>query len=279
MGIRRCRSAAVVLALGVAALTACDGGDGGVEDSRSSRAVPPPTAATQDGGSPRATEGAPGLRGKTIVIDPGHNGGNARNPRAINRQVDVGNGKKACDTTGTSTNAGYPEHAFAWDVAFRLREILAERGARVVLTRSDDKGVGPCVDRRAEIGNREKADAAISIHADGAGPGQHGFHVIEPALIRGVNNATVVEESHRLALAVRDAFAKGTGLPYSNYRGGGDAIDRRDDLGGLNLSKVPKVFIECGNMRNSGDAGKLSNAAFRKRIAQSLAQGLQNYLS
>lgn len=266
----------MVLALGVAALTACEGGDDGGEATRT---VPAPTTATQNGGAPGQPEGSPGLRGKTIVIDPGHNGGNARNPQIINRQVDIGNGKKACDTTGTATNAGYSEHAFTWDVSVRLRDILTEQGAKVVLTRPDDKGVGPCIDRRAEIGNQAKADAVISVHADGAGPRQRGFHIIEPGLVPGVNNPTVVKKSHELALAVRAAFKEGTGLPYSNYRGGGDAIDRRNDLGGLNLSKVPKIFIECGNMRNSSDAAKLSDAGFRQRIAQALAQGLHNYLS
>ncbi len=44
------------------------------------------------------------------------------------------------------------------------------RGATVVLTRSTDTGVGPCVDVRAAIGNDAGSDAAISIHGDG-GPG------------------------------------------------------------------------------------------------------------
>ncbi|WP_233358877.1 N-acetylmuramoyl-L-alanine amidase [Thermomonospora amylolytica] len=276
MGIRRCRSAAVVLALGAAALTACGGGDDGGEGARN---APAPTTATQDGGGSPGREEGSGLRGRTVVIDPGHNGGNARNPDVINRQVDIGNGKKACDTTGTATNAGYPEHAFTWDVSVKLRDILTEQGAKVLLTRPDDKGVGPCIDRRAEIGNRANADAVISVHADGAAPNQHGFHIIEPALVRGVTDPEMVEESHELSLAVRQAFRDGTGLPYSNYRGDGDAIDRRNDLGGLNLSDVPKIFIECGNMRNAGDAAKLSNEQFRERIAQSLAQGLKNYLS
>jgi len=33
--------------------------------------------------------------------------------------------------------------------------------------------------------------------------------------------------------------------------GGKDGIDVRNDLGGLNWSTIPKVFIETGNMRNA----------------------------
>jgi N-acetylmuramoyl-L-alanine amidase len=49
-------------------------------------------------------------------------------------------------------------------------------------------------------------------------------------------------------------------------------------MGGLNLSTVPKVMLECGNMRNSADAAKLTSAAFRQRIAASIAAGLTAFL-
>ena len=60
---------------------------------------------------------------------------------------------------------------------------------------------------------------------------------------------------------------------------GGAGLDVRSDLGGLNLSDVPKVFIETGNMRNATDARLLSRPAFRQRIARSLANGLSSFLS
>ena len=37
------------------------------------------------------------------------------------------------------------------------------------------------------------------------------------------------------------------------------ALDYRSDLGGLNLSTVPKIFIECGNMRNADEAAKFQD--------------------
>src|SRR4051794_16606156 len=107
------------------------------------------------------------LHGKTIAIDPGHNGANWSHAATINRLVPAGGFEKACDTTGTSTNDGYAEAAYTLDVALRLADILRRDGARVVLTRKTNAGVGPCVNERAAIGNRAHADAAISIHADG----------------------------------------------------------------------------------------------------------------
>ena len=182
------------------------------------------------------------LDGKRVVIDPGHNSGNYRHAREINKLVDIANQKKACDTTGTSTNDGYTEAAFTWDVSNRLTKLLKARGATVTLTRSAKTQWGPCIDERAAIGNENHADAA------------------------------------RLGKDVRDAFHEGTGLPYSNYIGK-QAMNYRSDLGGLNLSKVPKIFIECGNMRNAADAAKFKNREFRQRMAEALAQGLEKYLT
>src|SRR5205085_3849331 len=142
-----------------------------------------------------------------------------------NHRVDAGGFRKACDTTGTATSDGrLTETAFNFDVAVRMRADLRRRGSDVVLTRPSNRGVGPCIDRRAAIGNRAHADAAISIHADGGPPGGRGFEVIYKPR---------APPSRGLALAVRQAFAAITGEPYSNYVGR-DGLDVRTDLGGLN---------------------------------------------
>jgi N-acetylmuramoyl-L-alanine amidase len=209
------------------------------------------------------------LLGKTIAVDPGHNGANWAHPAVINRLVDAGGFRKACDTTGTATAGGYSEAAYTFDVATRLARILRRAGARVMLTRTSNDGVGPCIDERAAIGNRVRADAAISIHADGGPPTGRGFDVIYKP------NAP---ESHSLALAVRQAFAVITDEPYSSYIGR-NGLQVRTDLGGLNLSVVPKVLIETANMRNVDDARRLESAAYRQREAVALARGLESFLS
>lgn len=267
----------------VLALAGCGSTVAGPE--RPGTAAGVPTGGGRSGGDtaavhPQSTQSTPSaspLRGKVIVIDPGHNGGNASHPDEVNRLVNVITEKKPCDTTGTETAKGYTEHAFTWDIANRLAKLLRAQGATVILTRSSDTGVGPCITERAAVGNKNKADAVVSVHADGAPQSDHGFHIIEPIPIKG-HNAAIVPDSQKLGLALRDAYHKGTGMPYANYRGV-EAIDRRNDLGGLNLSTRPKVFIETGNMANPGDAAKLSNPAFRQRIAQSLAGGFTAYFS
>ncbi|MEV1000173.1 N-acetylmuramoyl-L-alanine amidase [Nonomuraea sp. NPDC050202] len=264
--MRAYRAGPVALAMLAALSAGCGGG-----------AVPAAQEAALPASPPASpTVSARPLAGKIVVLDPGHNGGNAAHPEEINRQVDIITGRKACNTTGTETDDGFPEHAFTWDVAGQLKPILEGMGAKVVLTRPDDKGVGPCVTERAAIGNEARADAVLSIHGDGAAPSGHGFHVIMPGLLPG-HNDDVVKPSARLGRAVRDAYREGTGMPYANYTAK-NGLQTRTDLGGLNLSKRPAVFIECGNMRNEGDAAKMSDAAFRKRMAAALADGIRRFL-
>lgn len=219
------------------------------------------------------------LAGKVVAIDPGHNGGNGGHPEVINHPVVAyADGRtKACDTTGTETDDGrLTESRFNLDVARDLAVKLRRLGAKVVMTRTTDSGVGPCIDRRAEIGNRAHADAAISIHADGVqAPRAHGFDVIFPRRDQLVRRA-IRRPSRRLAVRVRDALV-GAGIPAANYVGS-HGLDARDDLGGLNLSTVPKVFAELGNMRSAAEARKLENARYRARLAGSLATGIKQFL-
>jgi len=141
-----------------------------------SRANEAPASTLRRQGAALAQPGSP-LRGKTIVIDPGHNGQNYAHAAEINRLVDAGTLKKPCDTTGTETNSGYTEAEYNLDVALRLRKMLRRDGARIILTRTTNDGWGPCITERAAIGNLAQAAVAISIHADGGPSSGRGFHV------------------------------------------------------------------------------------------------------
>jgi N-acetylmuramoyl-L-alanine amidase len=213
--------------------------------------------------------------GRVIVLDPGHNGGNATHSAEINRRVPDGRGAmKACNTTGTAATDGYTEHEFNWDVAVRVRDILSTRGFRVVMTRPNDSGVGPCVDERAAIGNRNNAVAVVSIHADGApGAHAHGFHVAYSAPPLNPAQGT---PSIRLATTLRDTLAA-AGFTPSTYVGSA-GLDPRADLSGLNLSTRPTALIECGNMHHPGDAAVLESPDGRARIATTIATGITTYL-
>jgi N-acetylmuramoyl-L-alanine amidase len=220
------------------------------------------------------------LEGVTISVDPGHNGGNFSDPEAINRLVPAGaNGTtKPCNTTGTETDDGLlTEAQFNWDVAQDLVPHLERLGARVVLTRHSNEGVGPCVNERAEIANHADAAVALSIHADGnLAERARGFDVIHPSTAEMVAPA-VAGPSLKLAEAERNALVA-AGIPPADYVGN-NGLDERSDLAGLNLATVPAVLVELGNMREPEEAAKLEDSGYRHQLANALISGIVAFLS
>ncbi|HEY9244517.1 MAG TPA: N-acetylmuramoyl-L-alanine amidase, partial [Streptosporangiaceae bacterium] len=247
--------------------------------------APVPAAATVPPRLPHSRHGGPGrfkptgtgaLDGMVVLVDPGHNGGNFAAGSVISRLIWNGRESETCDTTGAETGSGYTEAQFNWNVARYLTADLRAAGATVVLTRTSDTGVGPCVTERAALGNQARANAAISIHADGGPPGGRGFAILEP-VADGINDA-IVRPSARLGTDLRNSFAAGTGERVSSYDGV-NGIQPRDDLAGVNLSTVPKVFIECANMRDAADAALVTSPAWQARAGRAIAAGLTRFLT
>jgi N-acetylmuramoyl-L-alanine amidase len=216
------------------------------------------------------------LAGKVVGIDPGHNGGNFSDPGFINQPVWNGREEEACDTTGTETDAGYTEARFNFNVASYLRADLVAEGAKVVMTRRTNHGVGPCITRRARILNRARADVAIDIHADGGPAGGRGVAILTP--VPDGPNDKVIAASKRFGRILLNRYTKLTGIPISNYDGSG-GFAPRDNLAGLNLTTVPKVLIECVNMRNASDAARLVKPAFQRLAAKSMAAAITAFLT
>ncbi len=219
------------------------------------------------------------LAGKLILLDPGHQLGNS-NPKFSRQMAQTffnGAIRKGCNTTGTATNAGLPEATFTWRVAKQLKPMLEAAGATVRMTRSTNSydAWGPCVWDRAKLANRIGADAMLSIHADGASAGSKGFFAMTPALIPGWTD-DVVRKDRRLAKAMIAGMA-GAGAPRSNYIPNQLLVSR--DTTSLNVSNVPTVTVEVGNMRNAQEARRMSSAAGQRQYAQWLYAGLTRYFA
>ncbi|MFC8923976.1 N-acetylmuramoyl-L-alanine amidase [Cellulosimicrobium sp. NPDC057127] len=254
-------------------------GDPATTASPSATAPGPRTPEATDGASDdtgagdteegSADDAAP-LAGLTIALDPGHNGANAEHPLTVNAPVPDGRGStKACNTVGTATDGGYPEHAFAWDAASRLTQRLTALGAVVVLTRSDDDGVGPCVDARGRFPQEHGADVLVSLHADGAEDrGVRGFFAIvaDPPVHEAQG-----EPSAALAADLVAALGAAGFVPSDRYD---DAISRRADLATLNHAERPAVMLELGQMRHPEEAALMESEDGRERYAAAVAAGL-----
>lgn len=281
MHSRPTRTAAVTV-LAAAVLAACTparpsaGGGSGDPSGPAPSATTPESTPTPSPTPSASKSGHPDepLHGLVVVVDPGHNGGNSSHVKEIAKSVNAGGLHKPCNTTGTETNAGYPEHAFTWNVAERLAKLLRRAGATVVLTRHGDTGVGPCVDVRGKTAARHHADLLVSIHGDGAASTAHGFTVLRPGKVRGYTAATY-RRSEVLAGDVADAMAS-HGFRRSTYLGR-HGIEVRRDLGTLNRAPVPAVMLEAGNMRNAADARTMSSGRGRQRVAVALAAAIATF--
>ncbi|WP_448221654.1 N-acetylmuramoyl-L-alanine amidase [Gordonia iterans] len=223
------------------------------------------------------------LTGRTVFLDPGHQGSAAGND--LNKQVPDGRGgKKPCQTTGATAVTGKKEHSINWDIAQLVKAGLEAEGAKVVLSRADDKGWGGCVDERAAAAGASKADIAVSLHADstsaGADRDKSGFHMIVPTLPipDPVVSSVQASDGRKASQAMRDAF-KSSGFKPANYAGVQNGIQTRPDIAAVNLTKVPAVFVEMGNLSNPSDAKDLSSAEGSARYALAITKGIRSYLS
>lgn len=214
------------------------------------------------------------LAGIVIALDPGHNGGNATHAAEIATPVWIGTAWKPCNKVGTSTAAGYAEHAFNFDVALRVKGSLEAFGATVFMTRTTDTGVGPCIDVRGQFGEAVGARITVSIHADGAASSNHGFFVMKPGVVAGWTD-DIAGESAVLARAMRDGLVE-SGLSVANYYAV-NGLKTRTDLGTLNCSDVPVVELELGNMKNAGDASRMSSRRGRTQYANGIVFGIRRY--
>ena len=222
-------------------------------------------------GNQPSASAAPNISGMAIFLDPGHNGGY---DSSMTRQVPNGRGgTKECNTAGATTSDGYPEHAFNWDVALRVRDALSQMGAVIQMSRGDDNSFGPCVDQRAASANSMHPAAIVSIHADGGPPSGRGFHVnySSPPL-----NDAQAGPAVQLANKMRDSLAA-AGLQPSTYVGS-NGLYGRADLAGLNLAEYPAVLVELGNMKNGDEAAQMESPDGRAKYAAAVTQGIVAYL-
>jgi N-acetylmuramoyl-L-alanine amidase len=222
------------------------------------------------GGATLAPTASGPLSGRTILVDPGHNGKLVGS--IVNAQVPAGHGTtKVCNSSGTESLDKTSEHATNWAVGVRLVGLLRAQGATVLLSRPSDSGVGPCVNERAAMANRNKVDLVLSIHGDGAeGAGQRGFHVIVSSSMDG--GSALQTRSASIAKTLVGELESRTPLPRSTYVGGGTGVDSRDDIAGLNLlTGPPGVMLEMGNLRNASDWAYLKTDAAKDALAAALA--------
>lgn len=190
------------------------------------------------------------LDGKTILIDPGHGGFDA----------------------GASAN-GIDEKDVNLAVSLKLAEIIKDNGGNVTLTRDTDRSTAEEGDTRkkaADLKRRKQtavdigADIMISIHMNKFSQAKYwGAQVFYAE-----NSA----ESKTLGEAVQTALAE--------VLNDGNKRLAKESTGNIYLLKnvsCPTVIVECGFLSNVDEAKKLSDDAYRQKLAEAIYTGIKKY--
>ncbi len=223
--------------------------------------------ATATTGQP-ASPPTPAADAPVIVIDPGHQA------RGNNELEPIGPGsaerkpKVSSGTRGTTT--GTPEHELVLAVALKLRALLEQAGAQVLMTR-ETANVDISNIERTQLANEASADLYVRIHADGAGSSSaRGIHVLYPAAIDGWTD-DIAAPSKQAAQIVQPGLIRNTGAKDLG-------LDARTDISGFNWSDVPVILPEIGFMTNPDEDRLLATDAYRGRIARGLAEGILEFV-
>ncbi len=204
-----------------------------------------------------------------IVIDPGHQAkGNYTHepvgPGASETKAKVSSGTQGCVTR-------LPEYELNLQVAFKLKEVLEQRGYRVILTR-ESHAVDLSNAQRAEIANEAQADAFIRIHANGSEDSSvHGAMTICQTP-ENPYNGYLYHQSYRLAACVLDHLVASTGCRR-------EYVWETDTMSGINWCAVPATIVEMGYMSNLEEDRLLSREDYQWRIAEGIANGLDAYFT
>jgi len=193
------------------------------------------------GGSPvllreqeRVRKAGPRLRGKRIVVDPGHGG----------------------EESGVSV-AGAREADLMWDLARRLEGRMVATGMQALLSRGRDQC--PTDADRAQFANEVGADLFLSLHADGNASahaqGVASFHF-------GTASGSTSTIGETLAGFVQRELVVRTGLR--------DCRSHPKTWDPLRLTRCPAIRLEIGYLTNQEDRSRLCDPSFRDVVAEGI---------
>lgn len=212
----------------------------------------------------------PALR--TIVIDPGHGG---RDPGMENRRLNVN------------------EKTMALDTALRLQRILESLGYRVILTRTTDRHLGE--DKVADllqrnlIAKQAGADLFISLHYNAVSSNMQrvtGVEVYTLTPRHQYSTADSEQDDDKGAAELNAGNAHDHWNMLVGYHvhrrmieelGAADRGLKRARWAVLRHAECPGILIEAGFLSNDAETRKIMTPAYRQKVAEAIAHGVQAY--
>jgi len=176
------------------------------------------------------------LRNLTIAVDAGHGGSNR----------------------GAVGMTGVLEKDLNLSMAKKVEALLLQRGASVVMTRSDDTYTNNT--QRLSFLNESDPDILISIHCNAAGN----------PMVQGASTYYRHQAFRPLTQYIYDEMLE---LGLADF----------GNVGGFNFTlnsptEFPSVLVEVAFMSNPGDEERLLNPDFHDEMAESIVRGLEKFL-
>jgi len=188
---------------------------------------------------PRIADMAAPLRGLTITVDPGHPPAGARGPTALYE--------------GDAVLA----------VGLKLRDLLAERGVNVVMTRTTPDTVE--LGLRRIIGRRANSHAFVSIHLDAAPDGDN------PFATNGTWTLYFWPHSIAFARAMQSELVEEMGLRDKGIHFQNVAVARG--------TWMPSILTEGAFIIMPDQEAALRTPSYQEAYARGILRGLESYFA
>ncbi|HHX50112.1 MAG TPA: N-acetylmuramoyl-L-alanine amidase, partial [Clostridia bacterium] len=195
----------------------------------------------------------PTIKGKTIVIDPGHGSlqpGGWSDPGAVGPN-------------------GVYEKDIVLDIGLKVAELLTQEGAAVVLTRTGNTVLS--LGERAQVANEINADLFVSIHANAS---------TSPSLT-GTATYYYAPWSTQLGTqrAAREKLARYVQQELVQELQRRDIGTLEENFSVLRNTSMPSILVETAFISNLEEERLLSQEAFRQKAAQAVVRGIIRFFA
>jgi N-acetylmuramoyl-L-alanine amidase len=235
-------------------------------------------------------------RVETILVEPYRKEAKPRHKGVIRKVViDPGHGG---DFRGCKGRNGLCEKDVNLDVGKRLRELLEDKGLKVVLTRSTDRALSANLNEdlraRVEVGNREQPDLFISIHCNwsnnSAVKGFEIFYSPENNVQPSLNSQSIGDDKpddrqtqKALAYILKDEYSVRTieiaraiqkqlnKLPTE------DRGVKKANFKVVKYSEYPSILVEMDFLSHKAVAAHFQKDAYRQDVAERLRDAIISY--
>lgn len=193
----------------------------------------------------------------TVVLDPGHGGHDSGARCSLGKEAD-----------------------FALETAKMLKMELEKRGYRVYMTRSDDRYI--TLGNRVKAANKFSNAIFVSLHYNSGQSRAYGIETfaLSPqgsSSVYGARSSDYKEMSGNKRDSENIALATAVHAAAMHHISTIDRGIKRARWSVLTGLQLPGILFEGGFLSNPAEARKVASPSHRRRIAQAIATGIDNY--